>query len=713
MAYRGSSRNPPVSKKPTSFSNSNLSGFETQFSDLAEYSACPPKRQRTNTGSKQNFNNAAKSKTPLKFDFRSSRGVEKIVPPAGPSFTSNNQRYVSKPVLPSQAKPQVAPEPTPTLGVSQDDWGDDGDDALLLAASQMAEPESNKIDDAELLAMTAMLEDDDFGLDDVACLEAAVIEADEEERLNQTVTVFNCNPTQFPSSQIFKPPQTLKPPPVKNQNIELIRSKEEQERLKKLNMKAQGEVSFLRAELLKHSKEIESERLSKKKLETELMGKLESEKRLQENEISTMKTEKLFLLQEMQQLQSKLKQIESDRKRETSSKGRKVLGQLNVDKGEFPTVNEFTVKETRVPIHDAETQTNHPKKRKSKLKRVMSLKLTMVHSLCKVSKLTDDIKSTILQESCEIGISRLINKTVAQLTKNVKENLLNGVPPSEVELFNLDSLINSCSLLLSSESRMAVTEICSNLFSWMTKTGKCSMLSSTLCLLVRIWSLGLLDQDITAYVLSLLQEVFRTIKSISEQITPSLITSIFTVLSLVSSDHQQASLLCKQSQDCFLSSICLVLHMSVKEDTVKISACKELVKWLLECSTVKYTLPWMGNSCPWCTGDIVRALTLVIQSVVCCYVDKSKDQTQTDSNEITLLKDSVSALARLQDNLRSDTGEDCVWIKIFDVFASVQRKYMWTTERLLRVEFEESTVSKLHSLHMETESEKDSMDIDS
>merc|ERR1711976_693546 len=103
----------------------------------------------------------------------------------------------------------------------------------------------------------------------------------------------------------------------------------------------------------------------------------------QENEISTMKTEKLFLLQEMQQLQSKLTQIESDRKRETSSKGRKVLGQLNVDKGEFPTVNEFTVKETRVPIHDAETQTNHPKKRKSKLKRVMSLKLTMVHSLCK------------------------------------------------------------------------------------------------------------------------------------------------------------------------------------------------------------------------------------------------------------------------------------------------------------------------------------------
>merc|ERR1719466_741600 len=129
--------------------------------------------------------------------------------------------------------------------------------------------------------MTAMLEDDDFGLEDVAGLEAAAAEMEQEERLNQTVTVFNCPPTQSSSCQVFRQP----PPPPQRGVVEVGKVKEEQERLKKLHLKAQGEASFLRAELGKQSKEIESERVSKRKLEADLKSKLESERKMKDNEI--------------------------------------------------------------------------------------------------------------------------------------------------------------------------------------------------------------------------------------------------------------------------------------------------------------------------------------------------------------------------------------------------------------------------------------------
>ena len=187
MAYRGSTvRNPPPNKKPPPFT-SNQSGFESQFSDLSAFSACPPssKRPRTNTGGRQNINTAAKNKTPLKFDFRSTKTNDnKIIPPAVPSSSTSHQRYVSKPVLASQMPtPKQQQGPVDGFDDSQDDWGEDGDDALLLAASQMVEPVAAKAEtnEEELLAMTAMLEDDDFGLDDVPGLEPAALEIEQGE----------------------------------------------------------------------------------------------------------------------------------------------------------------------------------------------------------------------------------------------------------------------------------------------------------------------------------------------------------------------------------------------------------------------------------------------------------------------------------------------------------------------------------------------------
>ena len=57
-----------------------------------------------------------------------------------------------------------------------------------------------------------------------------------------------------------------------------------------------------------------------------------SVRKVKENEISAIKTEKLFLVQEMQQPNEKLKQMESEVKREGSvgtPSNRMVLGQNN------------------------------------------------------------------------------------------------------------------------------------------------------------------------------------------------------------------------------------------------------------------------------------------------------------------------------------------------------------------------------------------------
>merc|ERR1719402_1596970 len=89
-------------------------------------------------------------------------------------------------------------------------------------------------------------------------------------------------------------------------------SREELDEIKKLHLKAQGEASFLRAELGKQVKEVESERISKRKIEADMKLKVEDVKKIKENEISAIKTEKLFLAQEMQQLKEKLKQMEMD-----------------------------------------------------------------------------------------------------------------------------------------------------------------------------------------------------------------------------------------------------------------------------------------------------------------------------------------------------------------------------------------------------------------
>jgi len=710
-------------KKPFPASNSNQSGFESQFSDLA-FSACPPsnKRPRTNTGGRQNFNSATKNKTPLKFDFRSTKtNDDKIIPVVKPSVNTTNQRYISKPVLASQAI-HAHLQQDPVTQAGDDDWADDDEDDLLCVVLSQVDPSPGDnpsniaATDQDLWDITSQLDDDDDVFDDatLAGIDANVAahEEDKEDRLNQTVTNFPATQAA-PFSQVFKQPPPPQPP--RSAQTEAGKMKEDHERLKRLQMKAQGEVSFLRIKLGEQSKEIESERISKRKLEAELKQRLETEKKAKESELNSIKTEKQFLVQEMMQLKERLKQMEGEvKKAETGGtpRSRKVLSQIKVEKNEFPTVMEFNDKKIKTEVVDCETQTNEIKRRKCRLKRSMGRGTVMAQSFCRISTASSQVQAMILLQNTKAGVTREVGRTVMQVTADINNSL--PTPPSPSQLANLTTLFSTCNTIISTEERTAVTETCSNILSLIIKSSDCSLLAPTLSLLLAAWSPSLLDQDITAYILSLLSEIIRSEKTLPAELSQAFIEPLFSLLVMVSRDPVQSVLLCKQSQDCFLSCISMMLCMCLmKTQEVQVGACKGLVKWLLHCSVFGHTVAWMDNTCKWCTGDIVRTLTLTTQSQVRWQVDHMDSKEEIDKE---LLIDCVTVMARLQDNVRIDSGEETEWIKMVEVAASVQRKYIWAVEQLIKMDLGQETVMKLADLRMETdmgpEDKQEHMEID-
>merc|ERR1719186_2186132 len=316
-------------------------------------------------------------------------------------------------------------------------------------------------------------------------------------------------------------------------------------------------------------------------------------------------------------------------------RSRKVLGPIKVEKNDFQTKREFEEKNVKISQSNAETQTAQASGSKCRLRRSLTIGTVMVQTFSRVSSASSQVKATILQQTSKAGIIRDVGRTVSQLTAEINASL--PTAPSLSQLATLQSLLSSCGSLLSPQDRTSVTETCSNLLSSMIKTANCSLLSSTLSLLVVAWSDSLLDQDITAYILSLLSELIKTVKSLSSHLSSLLMTSIFSLVLLISKDPGQTNLLCKQSQDCFLSCVSLLLHMSLT---------KGQVRWLLGCSTAYHTITWMENSCRWCTGDIMRALTLTTQGQVKQQMDNTGHED--DKQLAVLLGDCVTALTRLR-----------------------------------------------------------------
>merc|ERR1719219_2226586 len=159
---------------------------------------------------------------------------------------------------------------------------------LGLWQKNHTEPEQVVVDQEDLLAMTALIGDDDF-LDDLEEEGPGVA----QERLNQTVTV-------FPGQE-----EKMKPPRQPDSHADLVR--QEEEKLRKLNLKFQGEATFLRGQLSRKEQEVEGERQARRKVETELQEKMESDKKLWEEQVAVVKTEKMFLLQELQQLKDRVR----------------------------------------------------------------------------------------------------------------------------------------------------------------------------------------------------------------------------------------------------------------------------------------------------------------------------------------------------------------------------------------------------------------------
>ena len=225
-------------------------GFDNQFEDLT-MNPTPPKRARTSSS----FKAPQKPKTPLKFKFAPLGKKAPLAmhnPIAPKQDLPSGSRFVSKPVLVSQA----APPPPPKAATQDDDpWGedDDEDEEFLLAASQAVEKvEVNKPSEEELAALTmACADEDDFDMDDIDT-------GDDENRLNQTVAVF----TQVENTKINKPfensfsenvfKQPLPKPgvSVNQKEAEISKLKRELEVMRKEkqkakddSMRAQGEVS--------------------------------------------------------------------------------------------------------------------------------------------------------------------------------------------------------------------------------------------------------------------------------------------------------------------------------------------------------------------------------------------------------------------------------------------------------------------------------------
>ena len=93
-------------------------------------------------------------------------------------------------------------------------------------------------------------------------------------------------------------------------------SVEEVEKYKKLHVRAQGEASMLRGELERQSQMMNEERLKQRKVEDVLREKLQQEKISLQKENSKANTEKVFLMQEMQQLKEKITKLESEKLKE-------------------------------------------------------------------------------------------------------------------------------------------------------------------------------------------------------------------------------------------------------------------------------------------------------------------------------------------------------------------------------------------------------------
>jgi len=272
-------------------------------------------------------------------------------------------------------------------------------DAILLAVSQVAEGDKNDDDNVldqqanmeDLAAMTALLEDDD----DWGEFDEEMVLPPEKARLNENTKVVFSNPITF--NKHAAPVAAAKP------TLE-----EEMERIKRLHNTAQGEASMLRSKLNQQEGAVAMERMKHKQREHELQAKMKEEQKKFETETSKLNTQKMFLVQEMQEMKDRLRKLETERLRESQSpdsiaKRRKALGTLHQEKNSrnsFPTELEFR---KQTVVKTSETQTAPLPVEKPRNQRKCSLKPInknlSLQSFIKTTDTSAEVKSRLYEQA--------------------------------------------------------------------------------------------------------------------------------------------------------------------------------------------------------------------------------------------------------------------------------------------------------------------------
>ena len=588
-------------------------------------------------------------------------------------------------------KPQlVSQAAAPAEEAEEEDWGDDGCDMdLMVAASQLDQPVPAKpaANEEDLLAMTALMGDDDFNLEDMEAAEGeGVVEA---ERLNQTMTVF---PEQQREEKVaMAPPRPL----ARAEGA----ARREEERLRQLSMKLQGEAAFLRGELGRKEKEVEAERLGRRKVEAELGEKVVKEQKAREAEVAKVTTEKMFLLQEMRGMKERMQAEEAASQRSSQ-----------VVRKEVRRPSGFPEDKPR-PKVARETQTESPRPRSGRLRRAGTVTAAAARSVCRAAALPAVEQTRLLlaatPERLAVEVRGVTGRVVAALRQEGE------VAP---RLAALRSLLDNCGADVTAEQCTAITKICSDLLSGAIKEKSSAVLPEVLEVLVAAWRTELQRPDVTAYVLSLLARLL-TASAVPLPESPAFLATFFTLVRRVAEDPAQAQLLCGDGQEaCFLSCVPL-LAIAITEAgnaATQSAAATALARWLLAVASLDPTPPYLSPTypCRWCCSGLVAAATHLTKVQVRRLL-ATKEEAPGRAAGLPVLRDCLSALSRQQEVLRGGVhGEDTAWMELINAGAGLQRNYMWTMEqaRTLAAELGEETAARLEMLVLEQQDDSEAMD---
>jgi len=715
MAYRGSSSRNSSSntKRPLTPTDA----FDSKFTDFGggNSASSSTKRQRTNTGG---------NAKPLKFGNQPTQIIAPISELKNAPPVTNKPVY--RPILPSQKERESNLQPSP-----DDDWGDldDDDNDLFIAASQAVEDdrrqqEDEKANDEVLAAMSALLEDDDDDFDFEPINKAP-------DRLNQTLVNFG------PKNPVFKEPAL---PPTKEELHQ-----EEIEKLKKQQIKAQGEASMLRGELNKQTKEFSLERVNLRRTETDLRDKLREQQKKIDEESSRAKTEKLFLLQEMQQLREQLTKMNSERKtresqmiQEVSTKKRRVLDDLKTDRNSFPCSKDFS---KYVTTKTSETQTVASRRRTCTLKPIdkvrssalvfsqmveapdsVNASLLQMDSISYhfvvpklVLNLIDDLKADhneeasndqMVEEPGWVNVS-LFSPTPYRFPKKILKPIDDDSKKDHIEVASnaqLNVIFNILCLwgeTLKDDDCVHVTEACSKLIRKMIRYDDYRPLLLVLKIISSMWKRKLQDIDITNDIIEVLVQTFES-KMIQDIFDAEFIIVICDLLCHVTIDRDQSKVICGSAEVCLLTSIMRMIHSNIQlldDGDLRNEALEKgfraLSSWLHQSLTVSHPLPWISYECKECTSAVTRCYVLFTQ----CQVDRFVTHNETETSLMSSLEKCVQVLSWLQSRFAKVGGVG--WAKVFGEDATAARRYVWSVESLQKKDMEPYVSRLLNNLIIE------------